>query len=102
MMTAPTPEAALPMAGAHHMASAVPTKMVTKGVTRMSTFVSLETSLPVSQARMATMSTASGPPAPPRLLAACPTVMRENSTSAGAFSAKPMLTAMAGPATAEA
>lgn len=28
--------------------------------------------------------------------------MRENSTSAGAFSAKPMLTAMAGPATDEA
>ena len=46
-----------------------PEKMVTSGVTRMSTRVSLLTALPSSEATMAMMSTASGPPAPPRALA---------------------------------
>lgn len=72
--------------------------MVTEGVTRMSIFVSLATSLPHSEATMATTNTAKGPPAPPRLLAAYPTATRENSTNDGAFSAKPMETAIAGPA----
>ena len=50
--------------------AATPTRMVTNGVTRMSILVSLETALPISAARMAMNSTASGPPAPPRALEA--------------------------------
>ena len=72
--------------------------MVTKGVTRMSTLVAPETSLPHSLATIATTSTASGPPAPPSWLAAMPTATSENKTSEGARRAKPMDTAMAGPA----
>ena len=72
------------MAGAHQAERATPTQMVTRGVTRMSTLVSLETALPTSAAKMAMTSTASGPPAPPRPLAAEPTAMRENNTRGGA------------------
>ena len=61
---APTEEAAVPMAGAISADSATPTRMVTSGVTRMSTRVSLETALPHSAATMAISSTARGPPAP--------------------------------------
>ena len=96
----PSQEAAAPMAGAHSIDRPQPTTMVTKGVTRMSTFVSPATILPASQATMATTSTASGPPAPPRVFAAAPTATSENSTSAGARRAKPIDTAMAGPAAA--
>lgn len=46
------------------MESPTPAKMVTSGVTRMSTLVSLLTALPSSAATIAMMSTASGPPAP--------------------------------------
>ena len=66
------------------LASATPTRMVTAGVARMSTFVSLETALPHSAATMAMSSTASGPPAPPSALAAQPTALSENSTIGGA------------------
>ena len=72
------------MAGAHQAARATPAKMVTRGVTRMSTLVSLDTTLPSSAAMMAMNSTARGPPAPPRVLEAKPTVARENSTRGGA------------------
>ena len=65
----------------------MPIPMVTRGVTRISTLVSLETALPNSAAMIATNSTASGPPAPPRALAAKPTVIMENSTSGGLCSA---------------
>ena len=51
-------------------AEPTPTKMVTMGVTKMSTFVSLLTAFPSSAAMMATNSTARGPPAPPRALQA--------------------------------
>ena len=47
-----------------------PARMVTMGVTRMSTLVSLLTAFPTSAAMMATNSTARGPPAPPRALQA--------------------------------
>jgi hypothetical protein len=47
---------------------------------------------------MAMSRTARGPPSPPRELAAAPTAVREKSTRAGAFRAKPMAMAMAGPA----
>ena len=74
----PTEEAAVPMAGAHQADRPTPTRMVTRGVTRMSILVSLLTSLPSSAAMMAMNSTARGPPAPdppsrvvePRALAA--------------------------------
>ena len=79
-----TAEAAAPMAGAHQADRATPAQMVTRGVTRISTLVSLETALPISAARMAMTSTARGPPAPPRPLAAEPTAMREKRTSGGA------------------
>ena len=87
MMMPPMELAALPMAGAHQAERATPTKIVTSGVTRMSILVSLLTALPASAARMATNSTARGPPAPPSALEAKPTVIRLNSTSGGACSA---------------
>ena len=62
--------AAFPMGGAMSHATPIPTRMVTMGVTRISTLVSLLTALPHSAAMMATKSTASGPPAPPRALQA--------------------------------
>ena len=87
MMSAPTCMAAAPSAGAHHAASATPTPIVTSGVTKMSMRVSPATALPTSAARMATNRTASGPPAPPSALDAKPTVISENSTSGGHWSA---------------
>ena len=83
----PTALAAFPMAGAHQVESKAPTRMVTSGVTRMSTLVSLETALPNSAAKMVTIRTARGPPAPPKVLAALPTATREKSTSGGACKA---------------
>ena len=78
MTKVPTAVAAVPMAGAHQADSPTPTRMVTRGVTRMSILVSLLTALPSSAAMTAMNSTASGPPAPepplrvvePRALAA--------------------------------
>ena len=70
MMSAPTQLAALPMGAATSMASPMPTRIVTMGVTRISTFVSLLTALPNSAAMIAVTSTASGPPAPPMALVA--------------------------------
>ena len=58
------------MGGAMIQEAPSPARMVTMGVTRMSTRVSLDTALPTSAAMMATNSTASGPPAPPRALQA--------------------------------
>ena len=72
------------------------------GVTRMSTFVSLLTALPNSAATTAVTSTASGPPAPPMAFVAKPTGTREKSTIAGACSAWPMATAIAGPTISDA
>ena len=77
-VTLPMAVAAEPMAGAVRADSPTPTKMVTRGVTRMSTLVSLDTAFPNSAAMMTMNSTASGPPAPlppdsvvlPRVLAA--------------------------------
>ena len=57
------------MGAAMSMDKPTPAKMVTSGVTRMSTLVSLLTALPSSDATMAMTSTASGPPAPPSALA---------------------------------
>ena len=64
MMMFPTAVAAVPITGAHQAERPTPVRIVTKGVTRMSTRVSLETALPHSAAMMAMNSTASGPPAP--------------------------------------
>ena len=77
-VTLPMAVAAVPMAGAVSADRPTPAKTVTRGVARMSTFVSLDTALPHSAAMMAMNSTASGPPAPlppsrvvlPRALAA--------------------------------
>ena len=87
IISVPTELAAFPRAGAHQADSAIPTPIVTSGVIRISIFVSLDTALPISAEIMATKSTASGPPAPPRALEANPTVISENSTSGGACSA---------------
>ena len=95
MMTEPTLEAAVPIAGAIRAESPTPTRIVTRGVTRISTLVSLETALPHSAAMTAMNRTARGPPAPlpplsvvlPSALAAYPTVARENRTRGGACSA---------------
>ena len=84
MMNPPTDEASAPIHGAATSARPQPPRMVTAGVTMMSTFVSLDTAFPNSAAMMATNSTASGPPAPPRALEAKPTVTREKRTRGGA------------------
>ena len=89
--------AAAPRAGAHQADRPIPTAMVTSGVTRISTLVSLLTALPISEAITAMKSTARGPPAPPSALEAKPTVASENSTSGGQWSAYPIATAIAGP-----
>ena len=86
-MTRPKALATVPMGGAMSLARATPIKMVTPGVTRISTLVSLLTILPHSAAMMAMISTAKGPPAPPSALAAQPTAAREKSTMGSAFSA---------------
>jgi len=100
MIALPTALAAAPIAGAHQIESATPTKMVTNGVTIISIFVSLETAFPNSAAKIATTSTASGPPAPPSSFAAAPTAASENSTKGAACSAYPIAIAMAGPTAA--
>ena len=74
--------------------------MVTNGVTIISIFVSLETAFPNSAAKIATTSTASGPPAPPSSFDAAPTAASENSTKGAACSAYPIAIAMAGPTAA--
>ena len=102
LTASPTALAAAPMGAAMRDATPMPAKMVTMGVTRMSTLVSLLTSLPHSAAKMATKYTASGPPAPPKLLAAKPTGIKLNSTRGGAARALPMAMAMPGPTIAEA
>ena len=50
LMKSPTELAAAPIAGAHSTDSPTPTRIVTAGVTRISTFVSLLTILPHSDA----------------------------------------------------
>ena len=64
MMMLPTAVAAVPIAGAHQADRATPTRIVTRGVTKISILVSLLTALPNSAAMMAINSTARGPPAP--------------------------------------
>ena len=97
MMRFPTHIAACPSGGAISHEKNTPTPIVTSGVTSISTFVSFDTALPISAAIIAMKSTASGPPAPPSVLAAKPTVIIENSTSGGHLRAYPIATAMAGP-----
>ncbi len=97
----PTEDAAAPMGAATRSETNMPTRTVTMGVTKMSIFVSLDTSLPHSAATMATKYTDRGPPAPPMALAAKPTGIREKRTRDGQWSAKPMATAMPGPTMAE-
>ncbi len=53
MMRLPTADATAPMDGANSALRPTPTRIVTAGVTRMSIFVSLLTSLPISAAMMA-------------------------------------------------
>ena len=100
IMAFPTALAAAPIAGAHQMDKPAPMKMVTNGVTIISILVSLDTALPNSAAKMVTINTASGPPAPPRVFAATPTAASEKSTSGGHCKAKPMEIAIAGPVAA--
>ncbi len=87
MTILPKAEAALPTGAAIRAAAPIPIKIVTIGVTRMSTLVSLLTALPNSEAMIATKNTAKGPPAPPMALVAKPTGTNENSTMAGHWSA---------------
>ena len=79
--------AAFPRAGAISAATPVPTPIVIRGVTSISTLVSFEIILPASAAIIATKYTARGPPAPPSALEAKPTVISENSTRGGHLSA---------------
>ena len=59
MIRLPTALAAAPIVGAHHIDSSTPERIVTRGVTKISIFVSLETALPHSAATIATIKTAS-------------------------------------------
>ena len=102
MIRFPTAMAAFPRGGAISQEKNTPTPIVTRGVTRMSIFVSLETAFPNSAAMIATKRTAKGPPAPPSALAENPTAAMEKRTSGGHFSANPMAIAMAGPLMADA
>ena len=86
-MTSPNAFAADPIGGAMSLASATPIRIVTAGVTRISTLVSLLTAFPHSAATMAIIKTARGPPAPPSALAAQPTAAREKRTMGGAWRA---------------
>ena len=83
----PTELAAAPIAGAHNTLKPTPASIVAVGVTRISTFVSLETNLPTSLATIAIRYTAKGPPAPPNSFAEAPTAINENNTSCGACNA---------------
>ena len=96
----PNAFAADPIGGAISFASATPIRIVTAGVTRISTLVSLETAFPNSAAIIAMTRTARGPPAPPSAFAAQPTAASENRTIGSACNARPIATAIAGPATA--
>ena len=70
MISCPNALATEPMGGAITQAAPMPIRVVTMGVTRISTLVSLLTALPHSAAIMATKSTARGPPAFPKALQA--------------------------------
>lgn len=82
-MTMPKAEAAVPMGGAIHFASATPIRIVTAGVTRMSIFVSLLTALPALGGDNGDDQDCQRPPAPPSAFAAQPTAASENSTMGG-------------------
>ena len=84
MIRSPVRPAAVPMAGAHQREKKMPTRIVTRGVARISMRVSFEMAFPHSAARTVMIRTASGPPAAPSSLAAAPTDTRENKTSCGA------------------
>ena len=81
---APNPYIMALTPGPTRAATAQPKRMVTVGVTRISTLVSLETALPSSAATMAAKRVPRGPP---RLLAAAPTAHKQNSTRDGACKA---------------
>ena len=100
MIAAPTLLAAFPIAGARSIARRLPITIVTNGVTIISILVSFETAFPNSAASTVMIRTASGPPAPPSVLAAEPTATSENRTSGGQWRAYPMATAIAGPVAA--
>ena len=87
MINSPTLSAPAPIGGAISQASPTPTPIVTMGVTMISTFVAFDTIFPASAATMAMTSTARGPPAPPKVFAANPAVIRENRTNGGDFRA---------------
>ena len=70
--------------GPTNCAARMPEMMVTPGVTRISTGVSLETIFPSSAAMMVATSAPTGPPSS---LPAMPTVAAEKRTSVGAFKA---------------
>ena len=89
--------AADPIGGAISQERKTPTPIVTRGVTRISTFVSFETAFPISAVMIAINRTARGPPAPPKAFEAKPTEIIEKSTRGGHLSAYPMAVAIAGP-----
>ena len=95
----PTQFAAIPMYFAKRTLKRIPLKIVTSGVTRMSTFVFLETSIPSSHAAIAIIKTARGPPAFPSSFATAPTVTRLNRTRLCAPIANPIPHAIAAPTT---
>ena len=98
-MSFPIELAAAPIYFAVRTVSSAPTKIVTAGVTIISTFVFLLTRQPSSAAIIAITKTARGPPAPPVTFAAAPTATRLKSTRAGTPIAKPIPIAIAAPTT---
>ena len=70
--------------GATKLATMTPLKIVTQGVTKISTLVSLDTNLPSSQLIIAAKYAPTGPPS---LFPTNPVIIQEKITKAGACSA---------------
>ena len=87
MISSPRDFAATPIGSAITIAERIPEHIVTIGVTIISSFVSLLTALPSSDAIIVIIRTAKAPPAPPSSFAATPTEVREKRTSGGHLSA---------------
>ena len=94
IITLPRPFINFPMAGPTRMATTPPLSNVNAGVTIISTFVSFDTSLPISAPAAAAMKAPAGPPAAAPII---PVTLQLIITSAGALSPKATATPIAAP-----
>ena len=94
IITLPRPFINFPMAGPTRMATTPPLSNVNAGVTIISTFVSFDTSLPISAPAAAAMKAPAGPPAAAPII---PVTLQLIITSAGALSPNATATPIAAP-----